>query len=280
MAEWLRQIKHQIRVSRARKEIETRQLAARAHSLGVPLVVTLTSYPARYGTLALTLKGVLRQSLRADHTFLCLTAGDEVTLPPEVLALRAEGLEIITEPEPLKVYTKFVPVMRAHPGVCVVTADDDLPYGADWLAGLVETAQAHPGRVIAHRAHRVCWQGDKLAPYDSWPKNISGAQEGPEIFATGVGGVLYPPGCLHPDALRSELFLRLCPGADDIWLYWMTRLAGSVVRHVGPPMRVIEWPGSQQQSLRAQNHGASAGNERAIAAMTAHYGLPRQNGDD
>lgn len=273
MAEWFRALKRRHRLARAVREIETRRVAPRPpHALPGPLVVSLTSYPARYATLDLTLKCLLRQSLKPDRVILFVTRGDETRLPPEVLDLRAEGLEIRTEAAPIKVYTKFVPALRAFPDGWIATADDDMHYGPDWLADLV--APARPGRVVAHRAHRVKWAADGLAPYSSWDKNIAGPLEGPEIFGTGVGGVLYPPGSLHPDVLRDDLFTRLCPGADDIWLYWMARMAGSVVRHVGPPVRIVEWPGSQEQSLRAANHGENAGNDRAIAAMTAHYGPP------
>ncbi|WP_420353327.1 glycosyltransferase family 2 protein [Paenirhodobacter sp.] len=254
-----------------------RRVTARPHGLNAPLVVSLTSYPARFATLAWTLKALLRQSVKADRTILWLTEGDDRLLPPEVLALRSEGLEIRTEAEPIRVYTKSVPALRAFADAWLVTADDDMYYGPDWLAGLV--ALGAPGRVVAHRAHRVKWRGTALAPYSDWDKNIAGAVEGPGIFGTGVGGVLYPPGALHPDATRAELFTRLCPGADDIWMWWMARLAGSVVRHVGPPVRIVEWPGSQAQSLRAVNHGAEAGNDRAIAAMTAQYGVPSEGAE-
>jgi hypothetical protein len=47
--------------------------------------------------------------------------------------------------------------------------------------------------------------------YERWKRNISGAVEGPDIFATGVGGVLYPPQSLHLDVLREDLFMALCP---------------------------------------------------------------------
>ncbi len=272
MADWLRDLKRRFRVHRALREIERRRVTPRPHGLPAPVVVSLTSYPARFQTLAWTLKALMRQTVRSDHTMLWLTAGDEEQLPPEVLALRAEGLEIHAETAAIRVYTKSIPAIRSFPDAHVVTADDDMYYGPDWLSDMV--ALTAPGRVVAHRAHRVKWRGAALAPYSDWDKNISGAIEGPEVFGTGVGGVLYPPGALHPDVTREDLFTRLCPGADDIWMWWMARMAGSVVRHVGPPVRIVEWPGSQTQSLRALNHGADAGNDRAIAAMTAQYGAP------
>ena len=56
----------------------------------------------------------------------------------------------------------------------------------------------------------------KMYPYASWrgPENN---QPSFNLFARGVAGVLYPPGCLHDTVLDDELFLRLVPTGDDIW---------------------------------------------------------------
>ncbi|MGV8985075.1 MAG: glycosyltransferase family 2 protein [Cypionkella sp.] len=274
MAEWFRAFKHRLRTARALREIDSRTGQGRPHGLAAPLIVSLTSYPARFPVLALTLSALLRQTIRPDAVVLWVAEGDAAFLPPDVTAFLAEGLQIRSCTD-WRSYKKIIPTLTAYPDSLIVTADDDVYYGPTWLEELVRVAQEAPGRVVAHRAHRVSLSpAGGLAPYDHWKKNISGAVEGPEIFATGVGGVLYPPGVLADEALSPELFMNLCPDADDVWLYWMTRRAGSLARHVGPPTRVIEWPESQGQSLRAKNHGPAAGNDRALAAMTAHFGLP------
>ena len=45
------------------------------------------------------------------------------------------------------------------------------------------------------------------------------------LFGTG-GGSLYCPDDLYPDVCNKDLFLKLCPKADDIWINAMVRLAG------------------------------------------------------
>ena len=51
-----RQFKHRRRLSRAMADLAARPLNSGApHGLSAPLIVSLTSYPARFGTLALTL---------------------------------------------------------------------------------------------------------------------------------------------------------------------------------------------------------------------------------
>lgn len=269
-----RAIKKQIRVNRARQEIERRQITPREHGLDAPLIVSLTSFPQRFDVLPLTLKSLLRQTIKPDMVMLWIAHDDFEQLPDTVLELRSQGLKI-RQTENFKSYKKLIPALREIPNAYIATADDDLYYPPNWLEGLVNTAVGYPGRVIANRAHRISYQSDgQMESYEHWKKNISGSLEGPEIFATGNAGVLYPPGSLHPDVLRSDFFMSLCPNADDLWFYWMARRQGSIVRHIGGRWRLIEWPDSQEKNLRSINLGTpgESGNDRAIAALSKHFG--------
>ncbi|TMV42348.1 hypothetical protein FGG78_41895 [Thioclava sp. BHET1] len=94
------------------------------------------------------------------------------------------------------------------------------------------------------------------------------------LFPTGVMGVFYDPGVFHRDVARVDLFQRLCPFADDVWLYWMHRMTGSVPRLIACKHRVFEWPEGQDRNLRSSNVGG-AGNDAAIANMIEYYGWPK-----
>ncbi len=275
----LRGLKRRWRAVRARAEVERRlrswadgRLGGHPHGLPVPLVVSLTSFPPRFPTLHLTLKSLLAQTVRADATILWLGHGDAALLPPEVLALEAHGLEV-RETRDLRSFTKVVPSLLAFPEAAVATADDDLPYPGDWLERLVEAARGDARSVPCHRAHRIALADGQPAPYAAWKRNLRRPERGPLVFPTGVMGVLYPPGSLHGDATRPDLFGELCPTADDVWLWWMHRMAGRTAAKIGGRARIVDWPGSQASTLRALNL-AGAGNDRAVAAMTARYGLP------
>jgi hypothetical protein len=264
-----RAFKHRRRLDRAQAEIKARSDAAGLpHSLPGPLVVSLTSYPARFGTLALTLQGILRQSVRPDRVILWLDDGDQAMLPSNVAAL--PGLEIRVCP-PWRSYKKIVPTLLAHPEAFIVTADDDVYYPQNWLRRLVEAAA--DAQVACHRAHRITLRDSRPVPYADWRHNVNAPERSPLTFLTGVSGVIYAPGVFHPDVTRADLFTRLAPCSDDVWLYWMHRLNGIQAQKIGPRARILEWEGSQAQSLRAANlHGM--GNDRAIDAMIAHYGWP------
>lgn len=275
----LRDLKRRWRAARARAEVERRlrswsegRFGGRPHGLPCPLVVSLTSHPPRFATLHLTLGALLAQTVRADATILWLGQGDAERLPPEVLALRAHGLEV-RETRDLRSFTKVVPALLAFPDAAIATADDDLPYPGDWLEGLTAAARGDARAVPCHRAHRIVLADGRPAPYAAWTRNLPRPERGPLVFPTGVMGVLYPPGSLHEDAARPDLFQELCPTADDVWLWWMHRMAGRTAAKIGGRARVVDWPGSQETALRAFNL-AGDGNDRAVAAMTARYGLP------
>lgn len=272
MGALFRRWKHARREARALAEIADRPLGSRPHGLNAPLIVSLTSYPARFGTLLPTLRALTRQSVRPDRMILWLDPGDEAALPAEVRLL--DGLEVRTCPE-WRSYKKLVPTLLETPDAYVVTADDDIYYPADWLEQL-EAAAAGGARVACHRAHRVIMAEGGPAAYEEWNHNIDMPESGPLVLPTGVSGVLYAPGVFHPDVTRAELFESLAPSADDIWFYWMHRLCGSRPVKIGGRARIIEWGGSQAVNLRSENRPAEGqgGNDRAIAALLDRYGWP------
>lgn len=267
----IRNWKHRWRVRQARRDIAARLASpppSRPHGLPWPLVVTLTSFPGRFATLHDTLASLLTQTVTADRTVLWLAHGEARLLPPEVVGLK--NLEV-RETDDLRSYKKIVPALAIWPDAALVTADDDVPYDRTWLERLVNAARA--GEVTAHRAHRMAWLDRRPAPYSAWSRNISRPEAGPSIFPTGVGGVLYPPGTLAPETLDIPVFQRLAPTADDVWLWFMLRRSGAVARKIGSRARIVEWPGSQTDSLRDVNLALGA-NDRALRALGECYGWP------
>lgn len=246
-----------------------------AHGLPTSLMVSLTSYPPRFPTLALTLRSLLDQRTKADRTVLWVTREDLLDLPAEVLALRRFGLEVATAQD-LRSYKKLVPALQTFPDCTIVTADDDAYYDPDWLTRLVATAKASPGAVVGLRCHMAQMdENGRLLPYNSW--NLVTEATKPEhererLFPTGIGGVLYPPEALSLQAVDEERFMRLCPVADDVWFFWMARLAGTEHRRVPGPYDAVNWPNSQDVALFWHNMIDNQGNDDAIRTLEAEFG--------
>lgn len=235
-----------------------------------PLVVSLTSYPPRFPTLHLTLRSLLLQRVQPTRVMLWIAFDDAQRLPAAVTALQAEGLEIRLC-EDIKSYKKIIPALEAEPDAMIVTADDDIYYWSDWLRELLEQSQKHPQDVIAHRVHRMALLQNCIGPYREWQQCIPDQDATASNFATGIAGVLYPPGCLHAEATNRQKFMQLCPNADDVWLYWMTRRNGRLVRRSATNQHPYPWQGSQDVALWKENRTQ---NDIQIARMMETYGLP------
>jgi FkbM family methyltransferase len=245
------------------------------HRLPGRLVVTLTSYGARFPTLHLTLKSLLAQDMRADRTVLWIAEGERTDLPTEVLSLQDAGLDI-RFCEDIRSYKKIIPTLAEEPDSFIVTADDDFYYEPGWLAGLVQCWDGHAKTVVAHRAHRIRTRAGDAYPeaYRLWEWQITNRGETSDrLFPTSGSGVLYPPGAFDAAATDKKAFLSLCPDADDVWLYWMCRRTGCRVKTSGQRPPYINWPGTQENTLWHQNL-LQSGNDRQINAMLAAYGLP------
>lgn len=239
------------------------------HQLANKLVVSLTSYPARYPTLHLTLWLLLSQTIAPDVVVLWVAGDAAPLLPRAVRALQGKGLTI-RNCDDLRSFRKIVPALEAYPDAIIVTADDDIAYRRDWLAGLVGGIDPARREIICYRARRIIFDGAGFAPYRSWPVAVPGDDA---IVATGMGGVLYPPGALDARAVDRQLFMRLCPTADDIWLHWMARLTGTPTRIAPTTSRFLQWPGSQAVRLGRLNVDEGE-NDRVLARLSGHFGYP------
>lgn len=280
--QWWRRSRERAALRQAERAVARfpRIRSRRPHGLPHPLIVSLTSYPARYPTLAKTLKSLLDQDVAADRTILWIAQGDAAALPQEVRALEAQGLEIRLC-EDLRSFKKLIPALQAFPDAAIVTADDDVYYGRDWLGRLVAASDPSDPAILCHRAHIAEIESDgRFRSYWDWPKETehrSDLDSGRRIFPTGVGGILYPPAALDDGVLDVDAFQRICPSADDIWFFWMGELRGTPQRRVEGRCVVVAWDGSQDVGLIQQNVFGHS-NDRQLTALFAEAGSALQVG--
>jgi hypothetical protein len=199
------------------------------------LIVSLTSYPPRFPTLLLTLACLSDQSVRADRIVLWIAKSDIGELPEDLRRkVQHIGVEI-RSCDDIGPYKKLVPALQAFPDAYIVTADDDLYYPSDWLETLIN---GFAGSV-------TCLWG--YAIQDGEINWSTLAKNGSEVLPGSGAGVLFSPGSLHP-MVGDRRFLELCPTGDDLWYYWMAKLAGSSITKTGK-FTPIQWVASQQDAL-------------------------------
>lgn len=248
---------------------------ARPHGLTAPLLVSLTSYPARFPVLHLTLRSLLSQTVAPDRIFLWIAEQDMEHLPRKVLELGDRGITI-RSCEDVRSYKKLVFALEENPDAFIAIADDDMYYDPIWLEQLVEGFDPAEPTIVCCRAHRLRLGVDgRIADTREWEWTVADERSrrpSVDVLPTGCAGVLYPPRSLHPDVLDRGLFQQLSPTADDLWFYWMARRANSKHKVAGQGLHWVVLPVAYSDSLFSRN--VAGENDRQIRLLEQKFGNP------
>lgn len=189
-------------------------------------IISFTSFPQRIKTVYITADTLLRQTKRPYKVLLYLAKAQfpngEADLPKSLLALKKRGLEIVFC-EDLKSHKKYYYAMKDHADKILITADDDMFYSVRLAEQLMNKHEEYPNAVVCNWGHIITF--DKLGNinrYLKWKGGVSGFTK-PSILLSPVGaeGVLYPPRSADEILFNQELFERIAPFADDLWLKMM-----------------------------------------------------------
>ena len=220
------------------------------------IVVSLTSYPMRIGTVNQVIETLLHQTMQPYMIVLWLADSQfpnrEQDLPEQLTSLLSNQFQIRWT-EDIRSYKKLIPALRDFPDDIIITVDDDLLVMPEIIERLVRGYRKHPECIQCHRVTAI--------DYPSMDE-ITVTPDALKVYPTptylhklsGGAGCLYPPHCLHPDVFRKELFLQLAPTSDDIWFWLMGALNGYKVNVVeGNLPRLHYIPGTQENALWKQN---------------------------
>ena len=241
------------------------------------IVVSLTSFPARFGTLHFALKSILNQSMKPDVIFLCLTKDevkDESELPLSVLELKKYGLKIYFADDNLKPHNKYLYAMKIYPDSSVITVDDDNIYDKTLVADLYHSYIKYPSAVSARRVHKIVKDdNNNMLPYNKWRYEYKKEKvPSHDLLATGVGGVLYPPGLLPPETFDAGKIRELCLNADDIWLKFVELKSNIPVVWVkGGRVHPLNIKQAQKITLQKNNYHGNL-NDNYITSLQNYYG--------
>lgn len=188
------------------------------------IVVSLTSYPPRIKSVSKTIKSILKQTLKPDAIELWLALEEfpnkEADLPFDLVKLTKKGLSICWG-ENIAPHKKYFYTMLKHPNSIIITVDDDVRYSHNLVSKLYKSYLKYPNCVSAMRAHRIIFTSrGGIKPYSRWIKEDKALVGEPsyQAIATGIGGVLYPPGMTKSEYFNIDLIKNNCLFADDIWL--------------------------------------------------------------
>lgn len=240
------------------------------------IIVSLTTYGRRIYDVALTIESIMQQSMKANRIVLWLDDSfKDKTLPSALTKQIGRGLEIAYCKD-IRSYTKLIPSLKSFPDDAIITVDDDVLYDPYLLCNLITAYQKNRNSIHCCRAHRMLFDADgTLKPYNQWEACVKETGINKNLFFTGVGGVLYPPHSLDEAILDEDVFLSICPDADDVWFNAMAIKKGTPVNKVftalgKDPYLINEAVQDTALSIKNVN---KCGNDRQIQAVFSKYGL-------
>ena len=246
--------------------------------LGPKLVVSLTTYNKRLYDVYLTIESILTQTHKPDRVILWLDESEfsNKDLPNVLLQQKERGLDI-KYCKNLKSYKKIIPMLHEYPEDVIVTIDDDVLYPSFMLEEMWRTHLSFPDTIVCNRAHKMTFdKRSSLKPYVQWEWCSMDSEESHLLVATGVGGVLYPPGSLNENVTDEKVFLELAPNADDLWLKAMAFKNGTKYKKVMTDRVFVNYffENTDVQDI-GLFHGNVLNNENdtQFSSIIAHYGL-------
>lgn len=136
-----------------------------------PLIISLTSFPARLKTCFLSIETLLNQSHKPSRVILWLSSAqiNEKDLPKSLLSQQRRGLDIRFVEEDFRSYKKLHYALQEFSDALIITADDDLLYPKDWVKSLYDAYKQTPDCVVCHRAYNMELENaTKVLNYRDW----------------------------------------------------------------------------------------------------------------
>lgn len=253
------------------------------------LIITLTSTSRRLSILKYTLLSLLDQECKADRIVVCLSKGPYLidegvkVLPEWLSSMVTQGDVEVRWVENTGPYRKLIPVYSsATEDDWIVTCDDDVIYGPEWLASLVKAAKDNPLSIVCGRARRpVNNPLGRRQSYLNWEVVPLGSK-GKKLLPIGVAGVLYRKPLLDQAIMQSEDFKDLAPKQDDLWFDLARKQAGTnvvVSSEANNFVYPIEAPGALSSAnaatkLTGWDRFFSALFDRLVVKFKSYIGIP------
>lgn len=241
----------------------------------IPIIVSVTSFPARINDVWISLESLFRQTVKPDMIILWLAESQfpDKKIPESLVRLQSRGLTI-RFCEDLRSHKKYYFAMKEFQNACIMTFDDDLYYDKNVIKRVVELYAKHPDCICTNRAHEIMIKEGMVQPYSRWNHNAKNILvPSKALLQTGGAGTLYPPKSLSESAFDKNLIQTLCFHADDVWLKLMATLNDKkVVTHSFYNKDFLTVKSSQLEKLVTKNV-FDGGNDKQFQDVCNHFSI-------
>ena len=236
--------------------------------------VSVTSHPARFNALALSLSALKSQILPPQSINVSIAETDIAALPDSIKELEKSGYIKISPCEDLGSGKKLIPALKVQSNLPIITIDDDLYFENDLFLHLMINHYLYPDAIIAARVHQLAVNdSNDVLPFSALHKHYD-LSEGPsnDLMPTSGAGTLFPPKAMHEDASNAALYTELSHNTDDLWWYFQARRKGTLVRRLSGLDHLNFIDSTQDDGL--WKNGNQDRNEVNLKALLAQYGNP------
>ena len=279
-AEWF----YNIPLTRWYKKHPGHKSGVTAHRQEQRIIVSLTTYPKRIGTIWLTIETLMRQRVKPDEIILWLAesqfSNGFADLPESLLRLQSRGLSI-RFCDDLRSHKKYYYALQEYSEDLVILVDDDMFYPRDTIQKLLKMHKRWPSDICCMTAQVM--EPDFQSAPSLWRNPGLGErtwQHSDRIQAFTGSGTLIPPDALPPEAFDKDTFQRICPYADDLWVTFMAHRKGTKITTMSTwrPFPICIY-GTAAGSLYYIN-GEGKQNDIQWQNLLGHYGVKGSDNDE
>lgn len=227
------------------------------------IVISLTSYGKRVTeALPYALYSLLTQTLLPKKIVVYLDKDNwsDNRLPVILRRIKEIGVDF-RYCEDLRSYKKLIPALSDFPDNPIVTVDDDFYYNPMYLEQMMKAYTSSDKKTVLGQWGCIPEKkAGKFLPYSQWKDCKYGTEESPISFF-GCGGCYYPPHVFDEEILKKDLFMKMCPTADDIWFWIMEERLGIKRKYINqkgygwniPVDRIYDYKVTADNCLTTEN---------------------------
>lgn len=176
--------------------------------------------------------------------------------------------------EDIRSYKKLIPALKMFPSNPIITLDDDFYYYPQYIEDMTRAYEQSDKQTVLGQWGGIPEKKDgKYIPYNEWKDCKYGNEHSPISFFGCC--CCYPPHLFDDEILKSDVFMNLCPTADDIWFWAMEERQNIRRAYIEPhgyglntPVnRIEEYDQTQTGTLFYQNVIDGKNNQQLVNVM-------------
>lgn len=193
------------------------------------VIVSLTSFPDRINNIWKVINCILNQTVLPKKIILWLSSEQfkNIQLPKKLTDLLSDRFEIHFTDSDIKSHKKYYYLNESYHDKLAILIDDDIFYPTDMIESLLAKYDSAKDKktVVCRYCREIKYNSDReFLPYNDWNILTYSGVSPKKIFFGSGGGTLIPIKYLPALTWNRNVFMELCPKADDIWLNAMCKL--------------------------------------------------------